>query len=84
MKLYRIDASYEILVAADDEDEAVQVAIDNAIRALQDSLDGPEMSVQEITETRQIPESWRGCYPYREDGATEETVDEIVAASAGG
>jgi hypothetical protein len=78
MKLYRIDISYEILVAAEDEDAAIQVAIDKAEEALRDMPDQPDMAVSEITTPAEIPDAWRGCYLYREDRYADATVEAVL------
>lgn len=78
MKLYRIDISYEILVAAADEGAAIQVAIDKADEALRDMPCDPDMAVAEITSLTEIPEDWRGCCPYREDKYADATVEAVL------
>ena len=85
MKLYGITVEFELLVAAENEDEAAELALENADEELRNMGDQPDISVYEITEAARIPKVWRGCLPYRhrrERGNPELTVEDVLLASA--
>ena len=87
MKLYRVTVEYDLLVAAEDEDVAADVAIENAEAALGDMTDQPTITVHDITEPRQIPAEWKGCLPYmarRHRNAPDLTVEEVLRRSLSG
>lgn len=78
VRLYKISVSYELVVAAEDDADAVSVGIDNLEQALRDSAEQPDLSVEDITCLDDLPNGWRGCYPYRADRTTPLTVDEML------
>lgn len=62
MKIYRILVEYDLMVAAEDEDEAAQLGIENAEEALRDMCYQPDISVHEVASVIDIPKPWRGSY----------------------
>lgn len=84
MKLYKINISYDIVVAAEDDADAIDVGIDCMEQALRDSSDQPDMCVEDITCLDDLPNGWLGCYPYRADRTTPMTVDEMLEQCGSG
>ena len=81
MKLYRITVNYDVLVAAENEDDAASLGIDKAELALREMTDQPDIYVAEITAADQIPKEWRRCYPYRDDNTTPMQCEQYLSAS---
>ena len=84
MKLYGITVEFELLVAAENEDEAAELALENADEELRNMGDQPDISVEEVTDVKRIPKSWRQCYPYREDRTTAQSVEAYLPLSQEG
>ena len=85
MKLYGITVEFELLVAAENEDEAAELALENADEELRNMGDQPDISVYENTEAARITKVRRGCLHYRhrrERGNQELTDEDVLLASA--
>jgi len=74
MTIYNVTLTLEttVVVVADDPEHAIDVARDNARRAIEDAPDGPEFDVSgEVTSERNLRDGWDGdCIPYGGDGNT--------------
>jgi hypothetical protein len=83
MPLFNVAVSFTLLmvVQADDEDHADQVAEENAREALDDQRPTPNVNVRgEVTQERQLREGWTiDCVPYGGDGDTR--LGELLCGS---
>lgn len=71
MKLYMVDITTHIVVAAHDKDHALDVARDCRRDAISDDMD-PQIDVgREVTKLQDLEDGWDGeCIPYGGDGNT--------------
>lgn len=67
-KLYRVTVEFEMVVQADDEDHAWEVALSSASSAVDDC--GSVITIgSEIIKKSELPEKWDDmCLPYGGDG----------------
>lgn len=74
MPLYNVTVTLEtkIVVVAEDEDHAWQVARDEAREAIDNDRPDPDVSVRgEVTSEKHLRDGWDGeCVPYGGDGNT--------------
>lgn len=74
MPLYNVTLTLEteIIVVADDEDHAYQIALENARDAINNDSPNPNVSVRgEVTNEKHLRDGWDArCVPYGGDGNT--------------
>jgi hypothetical protein len=68
MKLWAVTIERTIMVVADDETQAEQLANENE---REESMNDPDfVSVRQVLSPARIPEAWQGSLPYGGDGRT--------------
>ncbi len=80
--LYRVHASFEILVWAKDEREAQDLARSH----VEDEAHNGIYSTVQITDPARIPREWRGALPYGEgveDRTCEDLLDSLATEQTG-
>lgn len=74
MPIYNVRMTFEttMVVVADDENHALEVAKENTQRAIDDTSDRPKFDVRgEVTMEGHLRDEWDGwCVPYGGDGNT--------------
>jgi len=85
MKLWHVDVHVPVIILAEGEEEAKQVASEeiDRIMACEDAIGFDYFVMKEITDVRDIPFNWEfDSVPYGGDGEKDiqEYLDEIVTA----
>ena len=80
MKVFRVDIGRTLLVIADGDEQAVDVAFKNERREL---VNDPEsVSAREVTGLKDVPEVWHDCRPYGEGNEGHLSVAQLLEQDA--
>jgi len=82
-KLYNVRATIDYVIAVDEDGNVHADAQDTVREACHDiDIYDVDLSYFEITDEGQIAAGWnKRCYPYRTDGTTPKTIEELLKAN---